>query len=143
MSSNLYAVWYNMLRRCRDPKNTGYKNYGGRGIKVCKRWETFQNFYDDMAPTSKKGLTLDRIDNNGNYEPKNCRWATRKQQNNNRRDNHINNPCLVCPHILKLRKEGYSLTDLGLIFNRHLVTIKYHLKDHPNHLDYRYVLEPK
>jgi hypothetical protein len=74
-----------MLDRCRNPRNPAYPNYGGRGITVCKRWLSFVNFYADMWATYRPGLTLDRIDNDGNYEPGNCEWATRAQQIANRR----------------------------------------------------------
>ena len=76
----IYNTWINMLNRTRN----GWPNYGGRGIVVCVRWQKFENFYADMGD-KPEGMTLDRINNDGNYETGNCRWATVAEQNKNRR----------------------------------------------------------
>lgn len=82
-----YNNWSNMLQRCRNPQNPNFANYGGRGIIVCERWLSFENFISDMGepPTAKH--QIDRVDNNGNYEPDNCQWAT--QTENLRNNCHV------------------------------------------------------
>jgi hypothetical protein len=79
-----YMSWAAMLARCNNPNNPAYYRYGGRGIRVCKRWQRYENFLADMG-RRPQGLSLDRINNDGDYKPSNCQWATRKQQANNRR----------------------------------------------------------
>jgi len=84
-----YQTWSAMIQRCTTPGHKAYPDYGGRGIKVCARWRrSFQNFLDDMGPRPGKEYSLDRIDNDGDYEPSNCRWTTQLEQMNNRRMNH-------------------------------------------------------
>lgn len=80
----IHNIWKSIKQRCLNPNNKDYKNYGGRGITVCNRWLKFENFYKDVG-NPPKGLTLDRINNNGNYNPNNWRWATRQQQSDNKR----------------------------------------------------------
>ncbi|MDP2271274.1 MAG: hypothetical protein Q8K32_11120 [Archangium sp.] len=77
-----YRSWHAMLQRCNDPKHRAFHRYGGRGISVCERWNNLVNFVADMG-SRPSGTSLDRINNDGNYEPGNCRWATAKQQRAN------------------------------------------------------------
>ena len=87
----LYNTWNGMKQRCINPREKGYENYGARGIEVCERWLDIKNFIEDMYPSWEEGLTLDRVDVNGNYEVGNCRWATPSIQQRNTKDIQTNN----------------------------------------------------
>ena len=82
----IYSVWTNMKARCLNSENSSFKNYGGRGIKICDSWMNFENFLNDMGEPLEK-LEIDRIDNDGDYRKDNCKWSTVKQQNENKRSN--------------------------------------------------------
>ncbi|MBQ7705878.1 MAG: hypothetical protein IJT73_10740, partial [Selenomonadaceae bacterium] len=91
-NTRIHRIWSNMIDRCENPVNIGYYKYGGRGIKVCTQWHEFINFYNYVSKLPKFGdinCSLDRINNNGNYEPDNVRWADAKTQGRNRRNNIV------------------------------------------------------
>ncbi len=85
-----YRIWLNMKYRCNNPNASNYFGYGGRGIKVCPRWmESFENFWEDMGERPTKKHSIHRINNDGNYEPSNCKWATKKEQARDKRDSRM------------------------------------------------------
>ena len=104
-----------MKERCNLKTDPSYKNYGGRGIKVCKRWEKFSNFWEDVKDIYKDDLTIDRIDNNKGYYKENCRWATLKEQANNMRTNIV----------VKYNSNWYRPVELNKITGIPLKTIYY------------------
>jgi hypothetical protein len=86
----VYRVWQAMVSRCTLERSKFFYRYGGRGIKVCDRWRDFKNFYEDMGDRPSPSHSIDRVNNDGNYEPGNCRWATRAEQDlNNSRNVHL------------------------------------------------------
>jgi hypothetical protein len=88
--SFLYPRWRGIKGRCLNPNHKAYGNYGGRGIKICEEWKSsFRSFWDDVSPTYFIGAELERIDNNGHYEPTNTKWVDHQTQNRNKRTNHI------------------------------------------------------
>jgi hypothetical protein len=106
----IYRTWCAMRCRCFDFCCKNYFNYGGRGITVCDRWLTFENFFEDMGPRPP-GLQLERKDNDGNYEPGNCIWADRVQQANNKRNNrHITSHGLTMTLAQWARHKGLPMT---------------------------------
>lgn len=102
-----YMCWQSMKSRCENVNETGYQNYGGRGIRVCERWHTFENFLEDMGERPK-GMFIDRKDNDGDYCKENCKWATRTEQNNNRRNN------IIITYNNKKLTLGQWATELGI-----------------------------
>jgi hypothetical protein len=82
--TKLYGVWSGIITRCTNSRIKAWARYGGRGIKVCARWRSFQNFFKDMSSSYREGLTIDRVDNDGDYTPSNCRWVTPAENSRNR-----------------------------------------------------------
>lgn len=95
----LYNIWISMLKRCYNPNDVSFPNYGARGIDVCKRWWSLKNFISDMG--NRNGLSLDRKDNDKGYSPDNCRWATYSEQANNKRDREKEKSSLKHSWIMK------------------------------------------
>jgi len=114
-----YGNWQNMKRRCYDPTDKDFRNYGARGVVVCERWrESFENFWADMGPTYAPGLTLGRKDNDGPYSPENCRWEDARQQGRNRRTNTL----------LRTPKGEMTLQDAAVAYGLNPVTLSARLR---------------
>lgn len=112
-----YQCWQDMRQRCNNPRHAQYKNYGGRGISICAEWQEFSAFFRDMGP-KPDGLTIDRIDNNGNYEAANCRWANRAEQRRNQR---------TCK-IIEFKGERMTIEEWSRKIGIHPMTIRCRLK---------------
>jgi hypothetical protein len=109
LNTPIYWSWAHMRQRCTSPTNKDWPNYGGRGITVCDRWAAFEGFVEDMGPTWAPGLTIERVDNEGGYEPGNCRWATKSDQGKNtRRIRWITVQGRTLPVTVWLREVGLS-----------------------------------
>ena len=113
-----YKVWSKMLARCFNENNPAFPGYGGRGITVCKEWLGFENFIKDMGPRPDKTYTIERVNNNGNYEPKNCVWGTRKDQARNRRNSIV----------LKVGHNEKTLAEISEIHSIKYTTLRFRLK---------------
>ena len=120
--TKIYSIWGALKKRCTDKNTVAYKNYGGRGITFDPRWDEFETFYEDMSDSfylhvkefGEKDTTIDRINTDGDYCKENCRWATVKEQNNNRRNNHY----------LIYKGKKYTLMELSEEFNILYGTLK-------------------
>lgn len=114
-NTKLFRLWEHMRERCYYPKHPYFKNYGGRGIKVCDEWAEFKPFQNwATANGYSDGLTIDRIDNNGDYAPSNCRWATMKEQQNNKRTNRV----------VEYMGQMYTVTQLASKIGMNKTTLK-------------------
>lgn len=115
----MYQIWRHIIERCSSSSSKGYRYYGGRGIKVCERWQDFEHFLEDMGPRPSPDHSIDRINVNGNYEPTNCRWATRIEQANNKRNNVL----------VDVSGQSLTIAQWAAVSNVHPGTINSRLKN--------------
>lgn len=116
-----YKTWCNILARCDNPKDKRYKNYGARGIEVCDRWKySFNNFHNDMGDKPFIGAEIDRIDNNGNYEPSNCKWSTRSENCRHTRGTVLN---MELVRELREKHISHTVKELSKIYNININTL--------------------
>lgn len=125
-NSITYKSWISAKQRCLNPNNHNYKNYGRRGIKMCERWiNSFVAFLEDMGERPSPNHTLDRIDNNGNYEQSNCRWATKREQSNNTRTNRL----------IKINDKEITVSEFSRKYGINISNVFYELKKGMNPKD--------
>lgn len=106
-AARVYTIWCHMRARCLNPAHPRYPLYGGRGITICDRWSSFENFYSDMGDPPA-GTSLDRVDNSRGYSPDNCRWATQREQVHNSRSTKLSDDDVLC-----IRKDTRSLREIA------------------------------
>ena len=116
-----HRIWVAMRGRCSNPKNRRFKYYGGRGIKVCKRWNKFSLFFKDMGKRPGKGFSIERINNDGNYSPGNCKWGSAKEQSRNRRTVKMSLEKSV--RLIELKKSGIKTSKIKEIFGISQTTV--------------------
>lgn len=125
-NSITYKSWISAKQRCLNPNNHNYKNYGRRGIKMCEKWiNSFVAFLEDMGERPSSNHTLDRIDNNGNYEKSNCRWATKREQSNNTRTNRL----------IKINDKEITVSEFSRKYGINISNVFYELKKGMNPKD--------
>jgi hypothetical protein len=130
-----YQTWADMRTRCNNPRHRSYPSYGGRGIKVCERWDDYELFLKDMG-LKPDGLTLERLDNNGNYSPENCKWATYREQSiNTRRNRYFEIDGVKLPMVDYAKAVGIPASTLSSRLNQYGWDTKTALNAEKNHIE--------